>query len=548
MVMKRDKLLVIAGVLTTIGLLLASCGPAAKEPAAGEQPGGETPAAEQPVAEQPGTGTVEKGLFRAATNIMGARQAMDPVNTHQMTFNPIKNMVYDSLVHYGGPVLSYEPAIAKSWTIASDWSKIDFYLDERAKFQNGDPVTAEDVKFTLDLYRAPKALNSYSPELRENVKDVQVVDDYHVVVLLNKPYAAFLDRCLDRLGIIPKGYSEKVGYPDGFAAKPIGAGPFKVISFKQDQFLNVEAVPDHYRHTAYVKKISYVYAPEAMTRFAMLKAGEIDFMIVEPTFVPDVNKDPNLSLRWAKYGSLNSLGYLDMAYPKEPSPWQDIRLRQAGGYAIDRKTMCEKIFNNCYEPWGQFLAPYHPGYDPTAQPLPYDPVKAKQLLAEAGYPNGIDVIFPCANSSRYIAEPVSFYLNEVGIRAKLQVYEDATYDRKVFAPELHGIALLGAGLWTGMGHPGVGNYSMLGGGAYSCAGVVNPEVKAIILDSFNYAVGDPKLAELARKVSDLSLKDGYRQILWTVNTAFAIGPRVLEWEDVAGKPQPFRFEYLKLKD
>ncbi|MFH0768789.1 MAG: ABC transporter substrate-binding protein [Chloroflexota bacterium] len=562
---RKRKLLVIAGVLTVIGLLLASCGPAAQEPTTGgPTTGGPTtggPTTGGPTTGGPTTTTppVPKegaGILRYAMADMAFRNAMDPVGTMNINGGFQVMQIWDSLLN-GDATGNYLPALATSWTIADNWSYYEFTIRQGVKFSNGDPVTAKDIKFSLDLYRAKNSLNSYAPELREYVKDTTVVDDYHVRVYLNMPYPGLIDRCPLRLGIMPMDYYNKVGF-EGFCAKPIGAGPFKVVDFKQDQWLNLEAVPNHYFNTPYIKGVHIVYVKEPATRMAMLKTGEVDMKTVTPEFVLDLNADPNLRKVVSTYFSGTSLVWLDLAdvYKNEPSPWKDIRMRQACSYAIDRKTMCDKIFNGAYTPMGHFLAPYNLGYDPSLDtqypPPPYDPVKAKQLMAEAGYPNGVDVNYPCSPENRYFAEAICAYLNDVGIRAKIQMFDAGTLSRETYAVassagKLHGILTRGSPSWYGIRHVGVACTAMMGGGSASSYGVVNPAVKAAIEASFPLT-SEQDLKVAGKKINDLELSGHWSAPLWVNNTIFGIGPRVAEFTPVKGRSNAWRLDLIKLTD
>ncbi len=553
MIRRKSKLLAVAGILTVIGLLLASCGPATEQPT-GEQPTGEQPTGEQPTGEQP-VAKEGAGIFRVVYNRFAFNNKMDPVTTNMIAAGSIVDMIWDSLVKRDVNS-NYVPALAESWKIADDAKSITFTLRQGVKFHNGDPFTAKDVKFSIDLYRDPKAMNSYTPELRDNISETIVDSDYQFTVRFNKAYPGFLDRCADRLGIMPMDYYNSVG-KDGFASNPVGIGPFKVTSFKPDESITLEAVQNHYRQTPSIKGVKMQQVSEATTRFAMLKTGEIDMMVpCEPVLVPDLKRDPNLRSMRVDYYSGNSLVFLDLAYANEPSPWKDIRVRQAASYAIDRKVMCEKVFNGVYTPMGHFLAPYNLGYDPSLDaqypPPAYDPVKAKQLLTDAGYPNGIDVIYPASSETKYYVEPLVAYFNDVGIKAKMSMYEAATLSRKLYAvgtpaAELHGIVARGSPFWIGIKHAGFALYSMMGGGSTSSYGVVNPAVKAAIEASFSIT-GEAALKVAGKTINDLELKDLWSTPLWVVNTTFGVGPRVAEYTPVLGKSYPWRIDLLKLTD
>lgn len=138
------------------------------------------------------------------------------------------------------------PALAKSWQFSKDGLSIKFILNERAKFHNGEPITAKDVKFSLERAMRPELKFQRGGLLARSVDRIEVTDDHHLTVYFKLPLPGFLDLCAFYLGIVPKAYVEKVG-DEEFAKHPIGAGPFKWVDYQQDVFINVEAVEDHYR-------------------------------------------------------------------------------------------------------------------------------------------------------------------------------------------------------------------------------------------------------------------------------------------------------------
>jgi len=172
-----------------------------------------------------------------------------------------------------------------------------------------------------------------------------------------------------------------------FAKHPIGAGPFKWTDYQQDVYVNVEAVEDHYRRVPQVKTLNCKFLTEGSTIIAMFKSGEADVVQIPFWNYPEVRNDPKLRTIWSKFTFGPSLIFYDLAFPSEPSPFHDVRVRRAASYAINRKAICEKVLHGAAEPWGDIFAPYQPGCDPNLKPTPYDPEKAKALLREAGYAN-----------------------------------------------------------------------------------------------------------------------------------------------------------------
>src|SRR5206468_3618773 len=230
------------------------------------------------------------------------------------------------------------PSLAESWSMSADGLVYEFVLRRGAKFHNGDPVTAEDVKFSLERYRgvAQKAL-------KESVAAVETPDPGRVRIRLKRPWPDFMTFYLGATGaawIVPKKYVEKVG-DDGFKKAPIGAGPYKFVSFTPGVELVLEAFDQYWRKTPQVKRLVFKVIPDEATRLAALKRGEVDIVYsIRGELAEELQRTPGLSLKSAVVGS-QWLYFPDQWDPK--SPWHDQRVRLAANLAIDRKTINEAL-------------------------------------------------------------------------------------------------------------------------------------------------------------------------------------------------------------
>jgi peptide/nickel transport system substrate-binding protein len=322
----------------------------------------------------------------------------DPA-THMSGYPFSTQTCFDSLI-YADKDQNMTPAIAKSWKISKGWTVYDFFLRDDIKFHNGETMTVEDVKYSLDQYVRKEFRYVFYPLWSRNVKSVDIVGPNHLRITLNKPSPGYIGRLWWGTGIFPKKYREAVG-DRAFADKPIGTGPFKWVEYKQDIYWKAEAVEHHFRHTPEIKTFKVVYAPEHSTRLAMLKAGEADIIFATGPQIPELKQDPNLKIIWGKWPILRTLEYCDLVAPDKPSPFHDIRVREAVSLAVDRKTICEKVLFGASEPYGEVVAPITWGFDPTVKPDPFDQERAKKLLTEAGYPNGFKTTFHTPARYRY---------------------------------------------------------------------------------------------------------------------------------------------------
>ncbi len=487
--------------------------------------------------------TVPKGEVTIVVQEVFSETGGDPHTSIGAGSMNISNLIHESLVRRSGEG-RYAPALAKSWQFSKDGLSVKFTLDERAKFHDGTPVTANDVKFSIERAMKPELKYVKGGSMREYVDKVEVVDDRHVTVYFKSPYPALLEWCTQHLSIIPKAYVEKVGNAE-FARHPIGAGPFKWVDGQQDVFVDAEAVTDHYRKVPSVKTVHMKFVQEPATIMAMLKSGEADIVQIPASNLPEVKNDPKFRIIWSKYITGPTLVFNDLAFPSEPSPFKDVRVRRAASYAINRKAICEKVLNGAAEPWGDLFAPGTPGIDPKLKPDPYDPQKAKALLNEAGYPNGFDTVFNFGHiGDKLEAEAIVSDLSRVGIRAKLVEMEDATYMRNFQEKKLRGLTRGPSPNWNGISHPGVAVESVLTSQNF-WSYVTTPRIEAAWKKL--YGLSDQKaIAAQVKEVSRIWHDEQLRYMLWALNQPIGIGSRVKSYKDIPGRQQIVGLEFLEL--
>src|SRR5207253_669696 len=278
------------------------------------------------------------------------------------------------------------PSLAESWTVSPHQCVHEFKLPEGLKFHNGDPFTAEDVKFSFLRAKGSKVLH-------DRVKDVVVVSPSRVRFQLHEPFPdfmAFYGTMATGAGwIVPKSYVEKVG-DDGFKKNPVGLGPYKFVSHTPGIELVMEANESYWRKVPSVKRLVYKVVPESTTRVAMLKRGEVDIAyLLEVPQAQELKRDPNVKLAFSGGIAVFFLDFLDQWDPK--SPWADKRVRLAASYALDRQALSDAETLGASRPAGNFI-PRAFDFALPIEPLPHNPGRAKQLLAEAGYPD-VDALY-----------------------------------------------------------------------------------------------------------------------------------------------------------
>jgi peptide/nickel transport system substrate-binding protein len=334
------------------------------------------------------------------------------------------------------------PSLAESWTVSPDQRAYEFKLREGLKFHNGDPFTAEDVKFSFLRAKGSKVLH-------DRVKDVVIVSPYRVRFQLHEPFPdfmAFYGTMATGAGwIVPKSYIEKVG-DDGFKKNPVGLGPYKFVSHNPGIELVMEANENYWRKVPSVKRLVYKVVPESTTRAAMLKRGEVDIAyLLEVPQAQELKRDPNLKLAFSGGIAIFFLDFLDQWDPK--SPWADKRVRLAASYALDRQALSDAETLGASKPAGNFI-PRTFDFALPIEPLPHNPARAKQLLAEAGYPNGFDAgelyQLPPYFS---LGEAIIGNLQAVGIKLKMRPMERAAYFAAVQSKKAKGLCVCSSALY-----------------------------------------------------------------------------------------------------
>ena len=327
------------------------------------------------------------------------------------------------------------PSLAESWTANEAQTIYEFKLREGLKFHNGDPFTAEDVKFSFERAKAKL--------LHAKVREVVIIDSYRVRFVLHEPWPDFMNfygTLASGAGwIVPKKYLEAVG-SEGFKKHPIGLGPYKFVSSTPGIDLIMEANENYWRKTPSVNRLVYKSVPEATTRLAMLKRGEVDLAyLLDAPMAEEVKRDPTLKLAFSGGIATYYLDFLDMWEPK--SPWADRRVRLAAAYAIDRKGLSEAETLGASPPTGS-IVPRTFEFALPLKPYPYDPAKAKQLLAEGGYPNGFDAGDLYAWPPYFSAgEAITNDLQAVGIRTRVRTMERAAFYTALATKKLKGLCM-----------------------------------------------------------------------------------------------------------
>jgi peptide/nickel transport system substrate-binding protein len=333
-------------------------------------------------------------------------------------------------------------SLAESWKESADGRVYEFKLRRDLKFHNGDPLTGDDVKFSFERYKGAGA-----KLLNDRVRQVEVVDPLTVRFHLKEPWPDFMTfygTTASAAGlVVPRRYLQQVG-DEGFKKHPIGAGPFKFVSHQPGVEMVLEAYTGHWRKVPNIKRLVMKSVPETTTRVAMLKNGEADIANgLDGEDAMNVKRDPRLRLLPSKHASIYWIEFPDQWDPK--SPWHDKRLRLAVNHALDRQAINEAACLGFCPPAG-VIVPRVMDFALQVSPPSHDPERARKLLAEAGYPNGLDAgEFVPIPPFFVVAETSLNFLTRVGIRTKMRTMERAAFYAAWQQKKLHGLFLVAAG-------------------------------------------------------------------------------------------------------
>jgi peptide/nickel transport system substrate-binding protein len=351
------------------------------------------------------------------------------------------------------------PCLAESWTESADGLSVEFKLRDGVTFHNGDPFTADDVKFSVERYKGASA-----HLFREKLKAVEVVGPHRVRFHFTEPWPDFLSYygtpATGASWIVPKKYVEQVG-DDGFKRHPIGLGPYKFVGFQAGTDLVVEANEQYWRKMPTIKRVLFKGVPERSTRLAMVKTGEADigFLMTGPEAL-ETQRDPKLKLATTFSAAVWFIAFTEQWDPK--SPWSDRRVRLAAAHAVDMQAINESERLGFSRLTGALVHQDMEFALPVEQ-YPYNPEAARRLLAEAGYANGFDAgeVTPIPPFTS-MGESVVNYLGAVGIKARVRVMERAAFFTAWREKKIKGLIVTGTAQ-QGNAAARIGEFAVSGG-------------------------------------------------------------------------------------
>lgn len=451
---------VLSGAMTSLlalSMLLAGCGGAQTTQAPAEQPKTEAPAT-TPAAEPAKAGPKQLIIGRGGDTV-----GLDPIaQTDGESFKVTEN-VFDTLVGYAEETTEVVPSLAEKWEIAPDGLTYTFHLRSGVKFHDGTDFNAEAVKWNFERWSDKShpqhnkegfeyyndMFGGYMGDETHIIKSVEAVDAQTVKFTLNRPLAPFIQNLGMSCFAIASPKAVQEAGPEKFNEKPVGTGPFKFVEWKRNDTITLEKNPDYW-NAGFPKldKLVFKVIPENTARLTALTSGEIDMMDgLNPDDAQTVkdNSDLQLILR----PSMN-LGFV--GFNIEKKPLDNPKVREALAYAINKPAIIEAFFAGLGQPAVNPMPPSIWGHNNEIKDREFSIDKAKQLLSDAGFPNGFKIKFwampvarPYMPDGVKIAEAIQQDLKKIGVEAEIVTMEWATYLEKTKKGEQE-MFMLG---WTG---------------------------------------------------------------------------------------------------
>lgn len=462
---------------------------------------------------------------------------LDPANHRKRETETILRNIYDGLLTRDTE-MRIVPELAESFTQVSP-TVYDFVIRQGVKFHDGSDMTVEDVKFTLDRLTVENAMGGQtSPRqsLMGPVESVEVIDERTVRIHLSEPWP-ILAAMLPNQQIVSKAFVEAVGH-DGLATQTNGTGPFKLVDWRRGDSIILERFEGYYGGSAdiepvgeaCVERVIFKFIPENASRVAALLAGDVDIINELPPFsIEQVRNSPNADVM-----TVNGTRSFYIALNNQGDIFDDVLVRRAVAHAIDRDLIIDRILDGNAVAINGILSPDAFGFKDGLTSYDYDPEQARALLAEAGYPDGIDVTLDVEGAFKDTAEAVASLLTRAGIRTTVQVGEGAQVNAKWRS---HDEPKQGDMFFTSWGNGSLDPYDIFipthrTADRGNTAGYANPALDSL-LDQASVELDFARRAELYHEAQDIIAADLPYVYLWLPQDIYGVSARLSGW-----KPSP----------
>lgn len=358
-------------------------------------------------------------------------RSLDPAYLDDSESSKITFQIYEGLVRYKTGKTEVEPSLATEWSVSPDGKEWTFKLRKNVKFHDGTPFNAEAVKFSIDRQLEPNRKNDmpYAKFVYEGVKSVQVIDEFTVKIVLDKPMAAFLANMAMPQGAPIVSPAAVKKYNGILSENPVGTGPYKFVKWEKAQYVELVAVDEYWGEKPKVKKAVYKFTKENSVRASDLITGSTDIM--DGVDTNDVKKLESQNLTVIKQPGMN-INY--MGFFNDKGPFQNPEIRKAISMAINRQDLVDYLYLGMAKLPNSLLPDFIPGYSKTAKPYSYNPEEAKKILAKEGMANLEFTAITYSNPRPYnpvngekLATAIQAELAKIGVKMNIKSYPWTEY-------------------------------------------------------------------------------------------------------------------------
>jgi peptide/nickel transport system substrate-binding protein len=478
-------------------------------------------------------------------DITADAESMDPPFVTQVSGNSAINSMFDFLVERGYDG-SIQPMLADSWSFP-DPTTVELNLHKGVKFHNGEPFTADSVKFSieriLDKSLAAPVLGSFPTA---TFQDVEVVDDYTVRLHFSQPEASVFDALAQCCAMLPPRYYSE-NSTEYLASNPVGSGPFKFVEWVRDDHVTVAMNPGYWGTNTYkgaplVQTVVFRPVPNEAARVADLLNGTADMILdVAPDDIDAVRSMASSGYQIVPSAAAR-LQFVEFMPRKSTDPLADRRVRQALNYAVDVQSLIDNLYKGLGSRQSSPIVTGALGYDPSVAPYEYNPTYARQLLGAAGYGNGLSLVMDLASSDPdTTANAVIGQLKQVGVDVTSRRLDLTTFNDQwcVSTPQFTcrkgESADLRIARWGGMSDPAVFlQYTTMCGAFLGDPYTCNQDVTNLAKQA-SATFDQDQRAALYSQISQMLRDDPMAIYLSNAVTVYGVGPRVQGWKGATGR-------------
>lgn len=453
---------------------------------------------------------------------------------------PMTSFVPQSLTGTSPVTGQRVPQLATAWKILENGKVAEFKLRQGVEFHNGEPFNAEAVKYSIDRLVDPATKAGTRAQVAPFYEKTAIIDDYTIRFVLKEPNANIISLCCGPM--FPPKYTKEVG-PDQFAKQPVGTGPYKFVERRPGEVIVLEAFEKYWNKDpqigstpSKIKTVRQRIIPEDQTRLAALQVKEVGLIVNVPeASVKRIEAVQGIKIQYKNAGAVNMILINSMAEtdPKtgKPNPLRDRRVRQAFNYAVDVDNIIKKLRTG-REVRSAAQVPTQSSYDANRKPYPYDPAKARALLAEAGYASGFEMTIynPTGRwpASAEVSETVAGYLTAVGVKTTVQPQEYAVVAQNFVEKKLYPMSFWGGGYGENL--VSTINLYFRGEGKASRGEYMGSVETEKLIDQFMKEFDEEKQATLMRAISRLYFEDAADIFLYDQYYAFAYDSEKVYWD------------------